>query len=536
YGYIYSGINVPMTEQRGTVILVVARESVIGLDYELARLHSDLIGDGWRVIRHDVSRNDTPQSVRALIMNDFYTDPANVNTVFLLGHVPILHSGYMDYDGHGARAMPADAYYGEVFNDWPTAPASSPSYLPSDVNLMVGRVDLANMPGKGAANPWPNETELLRRYLNKDHLWRHGQISVGRWALMGNRRGDEAGLATAASGYRNFEPLVGPGRTVEANINNTAPADRRWISLLTTGRYLWAYGCGAGQDTGVSYLGHHGPYAEVWSTDIVGFDAQAVFVMFFGSYLGNWDRADNIMRAVLATPSVGLASCMAGQPHWFFHHMGLGETIGYSTRLTMNNQGLYKNQSNPYARAVFIALMGDPTLRMEPIAPAANLNATVSSTGVYLSWSPSTAPGAGYHVYRATSSDGPFTRLTGEAVSATAFTDSTASPNTYTYMVRAVTLVSNPSGSYYNPSQGVFTTCTVEPVAPPMMVQVSPSPAGLALTWNSQAGVTYRVQAATDLAQPTWLDISGYLQGTGPSTSWTDSSVSGHRFYRVVSP
>ena len=114
--------------------------------------------------------------------------------------------------------MPADAYYGEMNDDWPTDPTNSPSYLPSDVALMVGRVDLANMPGAQSATPWPNEVALLQNYLNKDHRWRIGQMRVQGRALMGNRRGDEGGMAVAASGYRAFEPLVGPGNTIEANI------------------------------------------------------------------------------------------------------------------------------------------------------------------------------------------------------------------------------------------------------------------------------------------------------------------------------
>jgi len=88
-GYIYAGINAPLIESRGKLILIVASESAIGLDNELARLQSDLTGDGWQVIRHDVSSNDTPASVRSLIIADYNADPANVNAAFLFGHVPI---------------------------------------------------------------------------------------------------------------------------------------------------------------------------------------------------------------------------------------------------------------------------------------------------------------------------------------------------------------------------------------------------------------------------------------------------------------
>jgi hypothetical protein len=136
-------------------------------------------------------------------------------------------------------------------------------------------------------------------------------------------------------------------------------------------------------------LGTHDTDYEAWSTDLVGGNAQAVFVMFFGSHLGNWDHPDNIMRAVLATPQTGLAALMSGQPHWFLHHMGLGEPIGYSARLTMNNSTLYRNQINLFPRAAYIALMRDPTLRMEPLPPALNRAALQDNAGVHLSWSAS---------------------------------------------------------------------------------------------------------------------------------------------------
>ena len=48
--------------------------------------------------------------------------------------------------------MPADTYYGEMNDDWtvPENPTNGPSYLPSDVALEVGRVDMFNMIGQSA--------------------------------------------------------------------------------------------------------------------------------------------------------------------------------------------------------------------------------------------------------------------------------------------------------------------------------------------------------------------------------------------------
>src|SRR5205807_2217733 len=149
--------------------------------------------------------------------------------------------------------------------------------------------------------------------------------------------------------------------------------------------------------------------------------------MLFGSWLGDWDSEDNFQRAVLATPTYGLACCWSGSPHWYIQHMALGQTIGFGTRLTQNNgpTGLYRTQTNTYAKLVHIALMGDPTLRLHPVSPPSNLTGNTNGNGVLLSWvsSPDSVPG--YYVYRAVDPNGPFTRLTNSLLSGNVFTDDT---------------------------------------------------------------------------------------------------------------
>ncbi|MDB6035194.1 MAG: hypothetical protein JWM16_5532 [Verrucomicrobiales bacterium] len=528
YGYIYAGINAPLNDNRGKVVLVVDNTFTSSLSNELGRLQSDLAGDGWTVLRRDVSRNDTPANVKAQITAAYQADPQNVKAVFLFGHVPILRSGSLNVDGHQARPMPADSYYGDMDGSW-----NNPSYLPSDVELMVGRVDLWNMPGTGSASPWPNEQEMLRNYLNKDHNWRHKLTTVPRKALLGNRFGDFNGEAFAASGFRNFDPLVGAGNTVLANEQDVVPLAQRWTSMLSAGTYLWAYGCGGGSYTSMSFMGNHGIYADAWSTDIVDGDAKAVFVMMFGSWLGEWDSADNLMRSVLATKSLGLTCSWAGRPHWFYHHMGLGEPIGYSARLTMNNNGLYQNQVNSQARGVHIALMGDPTLRMQQVAPPSN----VSISGKTVTWAASADSVAGYHVYRAASADGPFTRITTALANDTSYTDASAPSGSAVYMVRAVKLETTPSGTFYNPSQGVFAKAGSGGVATAPKLSISKAQNELVLSWTSQVGKTYRVQSKDGQAT-TWTDLSSLITATSATTSWKDSNatVGFARVYRIYAP
>ncbi|PYI81091.1 MAG: hypothetical protein DME26_20410, partial [Verrucomicrobia bacterium] len=486
FGYIYTGINVPLVENRGTVILIVDNTYAANLAAELNRLQQDLIGDGWTVNRHDVSRTDSPVTVKNLVKADYTTDPVSVKAVFLFGRVPVPYSGLMNPDGHPDHygAWPADICYGDMDGGWTDnsvnytqtentdlADATRLSNVPGDgkydqtaissaIELQVGRVDLANMPGRlvwGGPPSFPTEVELLRQYLNKDHNFRHKLVIAQRRGIVGDYFGVRGGEAFAASAFRSFAPFFGANNIDNLNVmyNDTKGV---WIPTLRTNDYLWAYGCGAGSYTTIGGLGNTGPYNDGSTTEVVGNDVRAVFTLLFGSWLGDWDHEDNIMRSILATKTYGLACAWSGRPHWFAHHMGLGETIGYTARLTQNNNaGLYRNQINSAAGNTHVALMGDPTLRLHPVAPPGTLGGTASAGSVALAWTPSPDSVAGYHVYRATSAAGPFTRLTSSLLTSTTFDDSSA-PSGATYLVRAVKLENTSSGSYYNGSQGLFWT------------------------------------------------------------------------------
>jgi hypothetical protein len=220
--------------------------------------------------------------------------------------------------------------------------------------------------------------------------------------------------------------------------------------------------------------------------------------------------------------------------------MAMGEPIGYAARLTMNNTSRYQNQSNALPRAVFINLLGDPTLRLESVAPPSNLMAFTTNGVGALSWSPSPDSVVGYHVYRSASADGPFTRLTASPIPGTSYTDSTASSFAgRTYMVRAVALQTNPSGSYYNPSEGIFVSASVgsQPPLVPIIVSAALTPHGVKLSWNSQGGLPYHVEAKEWLQENNWTDVSGpIVADASATTSFVDTNWVGcpARLYRVV--
>ena len=87
---------------------------------ELTRLEQDLAGDGWTVMRRDVSRTDSPANIKAIIKGVYSADQANVKSVFIFGHVPVPYSGKLNPDGHPDHlgAWPADVYYGDMDGSW----------------------------------------------------------------------------------------------------------------------------------------------------------------------------------------------------------------------------------------------------------------------------------------------------------------------------------------------------------------------------------------------------------------------------------
>jgi hypothetical protein len=536
-GYAMSGIRLPVVSSRGRVILLVDDTMAPALATEMVRLVSDLTGDGWSVVRRDISRTATPAAVRAIIQTIYNASPSNTVALMLFGHIPVPYSGDDAIDGHSDHvgAWPSDVFYGDLTGAWTDSQVDDsgasdprnrnvpgdgkfdPTFLPSDVELQVGRIDFANMPSFGVS-----EAELLRRYLDRDHAYRHklgAFANVGRRGLVDDQFGFFGGEAFAVTAWRSFTACVGAGNVDELD----------WFSTLQSQSYLWAYGCGGGNYQGAIGIGS--------TSDFINYDSRAVFTILFGSYFGDWDTSDAFLRAPLAgTPgSLGLISCWAGRPHWFFHPMALGETAGYCARLTQNNTGEAQRgyDSNYGPRGNHVALLGDPTLRLYPMAPATDLVANISGNAVTLNWTASVeASILGYLVERSTSATGPFVQLSGGLIGDTSYVDSTGAAGTsYTYRVRAVKMETSPTGSYFNSSQGVFVN-----VGAPADIAIYPPAinrsihAGNSVTETlsvaNSGGGTLAYTVSSSLARYNHRDSDSF---GGPTYGWTDISATGTR-------
>ena len=505
YGYINAGIKLPAIEQRGGIILLVDSTLSQALTLEINRLVQDLKGDGWNVYIHNIPPSMPVPAVKNIIYNDYILQPQANKTLLLLGHVPVPYAGQIYPDGHPNHegAWPADTYYADMNGLWTdnvinvTATFDTRNHnvpgdgkfdqsLFVDLELEVGRVDMSNLPSFTS-----NEIELTRRYLNKNHQFRHKKIEVKRQAVIDDNFSNYA-EAFAANGYRNFPTFFGTAFVQDAD----------YVTSLKNDSYLWSYGCGAGTHTSCSGVAN--------TNTFVNDSLASVFTMLFGSYFGDWDRNDNFLRAALASGQT-LTNCWGGRPNYYFHHMALGKHIGYSTLLSQNNTNLY--YAGLTSQWIHSALMGDPSLRMHVVAPVQQMTLDTLDQAVLVQWTASTDSIVDYYIYRKSLLDNDFQRIYTASPSDSSYVDSCMASGTYIYMIRAAVLEKSASGTYYNLSQGLFDT-----------ILVNNNPVTASYSFNLVDSTVIFTNGSTEATQYSWnFGDSTYSTAINPQHSYSQN-------------
>jgi hypothetical protein len=277
YGFAFSGHKVDAITKRGKILLIVDSTNKSFLENDIRTYRNDLIGDGWNTVLKWVSPNTTVPQVKSYIVSQYNSDPTNVKSVVLIGDIAVPYSGnyehyslYFPPDGHTRvsgfgpsheGAWPTDLYYGSmnpstwkdslVTNTFGVRPANR--NVPNDgkfdvtelnnfVQLQVGRIDLSNMGlfKNDVADTTQVERELLKRYFNKNHIFKHKLVTIKERCLLD----DNFGLINAGgiyehfgtSSYRNMAPLIAD--SVVKNLN--------YLTELNTRDYLWSFGIGNG--------------------------------------------------------------------------------------------------------------------------------------------------------------------------------------------------------------------------------------------------------------------------------------------------
>lgn len=528
---------------KGNILLLVDSAYQVALANEIKELQANLLARGWFSDILYAGRGETASTVKSRIVNFCDNAAFKPNALYIIGHVPVPYSGYFSSsgdrpppDGHvegvgnHTGAWPADAYYGDLKGTYtddnvtcttgnqtrhhniPGDGKFDQSVIAGEVELDLGRLDMYQM--DAFSN---DDTALTRQYLKRSLDWHKGltRQNFEPLALIDN---NFTGLNLASSGYHNFAALL-----PLANTSNKLD----YLSTQKSKSYLWSYGCGAGSYTSCNGIGTSAQFAAQKDSF---FNA---FTMLAGSYFGDWDIKNNLMRSALAAGSL---SCFwGGIPKWYVHHMGMGYHIGYGARITQNNVNDYFNGSfNGSWKGVFIALMGDPTLEMSPSPMPGSLQVQRSFGTNTLRWSASQHPVAGYNVYRVDTVNRTWFQLNQEPLTELQFEDPMLFDAGTLYAVRSVELIETGSGSYWQVSAAQFgstRTAQSEDLASPRL-QVFPQPSAGNFTLS---GVNFASSLDWQLH-----DISGrlvesgrtaYAQGT---TSLKTTAPSGLYFLSII--
>jgi hypothetical protein len=427
-----------------------------------------------------------------------------------MGSVPVPYSGSTAWDNKPdhAGAWPCDAYYGDVDGVWtdnsvnisntarlanrnvPGDGKFDQNILPSAVELAVGRLDFRRL---STATFGAAPIELLRQYLLKNHLYRTGQFKVPNQALVDDHLGWSNGEAFASDGYRNAYPLTGSSQVVTGD----------FLTATNPQRYIMGFGAGTfGSYSGATGIGT----AANFAADTIN----VVFASLFGDYFGDWDFESNpLMPALLASKGSVLTCMWSGRPHGLQQGLATGETTGYCLKETQNAQ--YNDAyGHSYAEsAASIALLGDPTLRAQVVAPISNLVAASNCNKVNLRWTASPDSGVlGYIIYRSYNLDGPYERITPDFVTQTSWDDTAPVVDTLFYAVRAMALQVTPGGgAFYNSSTSPIQSVVFVPGTGPTAIGL-----GGTITCNNP-GLTLGTNFSPPNSTWQWLKPDGQPLG-----------------------
>ncbi len=375
-GTLIAGVHVPSPSRDFGVAIIVDGAILPQIEGEIAQLEGDLAAEGYMHERVVTRVDEPPLELRARIALLAQRASKPLKYALLVGHVPVPYAGQINPDGHRGGgteshrgAWPADVLYGEptaVLTDESVDTRNDPypvpertmnipgdgrfdqSHTPIDPSIAVGRIDFTRLPALAPRG----EIELLKAYFARNHRYRTDPSRFAREAVahdgfdidLRGRAGSEQYRSIAAAGYRSLAPLVGPEHV----------RDEPFLGPASRAPLLFAYAAAPG---------HFDALQDVARTeDFATRSSSAAFVLLFGSYFGDWDTQDNLLRGALATGET-LVALWHGGPPFELGGLRFGETFGEAL---LRTQRARDEEGQRVGSSVHIALLGDPTLRLPP--------------------------------------------------------------------------------------------------------------------------------------------------------------------------
>ena len=463
----------PPKHYQGKVLLLVDRTHWRNLEAELNRFRSDLQLEGWEVAMAKAPRHVDYRwkpnvkhiaEVKGLIQEHFGAPVKGLKMAILVGHVPVPYSGYAALDGHARPgddhrgAWSCDAYYGDLDGIWhdgmvdhinkthadatnvPGDGKFDEDYLPTRLEVAIGRIDFANLPslngaalGERSIRESRMEAELLRQYLKKNHDFRSGEFSFSSETIIKSHLPDNMSQFFNKTAIGNASQWYGH---IPGNV-------RKGDGFLDEGRSLWAFM--AGRSGSASFASGIRRTHDFNHPDK---GPRAAFLMLYSSWHGDWNVDDGFLRACLAAPDAGLASMSALVGPWHLGSLGRGECLGYGYLQSANQ--------SPRRATRALAILGDPTLGNFFTPSVSDVKMRLVDTSRQLNWTlPQLSQEEGIYVYRFDKDLDRYVLLSRLPPQSTHWTMPGETPNGERFMVRIGQWIDSASGVFAHLSRGV---------------------------------------------------------------------------------
>jgi len=485
--YVTAAVAGEAIESRGKLILLVDETMATPIQADLNLFITNLVGDGWQILRKDVPRHINDYSLSTSYLTNHYNITnhiapfirsnytqftTNIKYIVIVGHVTVPYTGTFADDGHyspggahGAHqgAWSADNYYGDVDGNWTDALTITGSsyafnknypndgrfdqdYIPANgsgekkLEIPVARIDFSRL-----ANFSDSEAVLLGKYFKKNGDYRNGARTFLPQAM--------------AAEYSPF-PTIIPQQTATELVSKSAPLAQTQIGDVFTSTASFLFGV----QSGPGFFDRiNDAFANMHTTQDFANGTTTTNCAFYylrGSYFPDWNTENNLLRGLLGTANGGLGAVATFRAKsWRGDGLAVGLSIGNEMRTVVNevavNGWIFSSR--------YIQFLGDATLRYPVLPPPVAVTRSITNNKVALHWAAPAGLTPLYHVYRSAEGIlGEFTRLTPEPITATSYIDATPTVPSSLYMIRALQPVTTGGGTFTNISQGIFFGASID--------------------------------------------------------------------------
>ncbi|HUT02677.1 MAG TPA: C25 family cysteine peptidase [bacterium] len=388
----------PLEQSReGRVAIVVNSNLYPQIEDQLVVWALDINADGFDVQLVDATF-ETVQDLRAALASAWQSDDGLVGCI-LVGDFPVPWYAILD-DGEVVDDFPCDLYFEDLDGEF--IDSDRDGMFDEHVNgtgdtepdIWLGRLLASPMSG--------DEAELVRRYLERNHSYRVGEIEAHHRALLFIDKDwtDLAGYWEDAVSwlYDDVTVITDDDKTNAEEYSRRLRDGYEWVDVMVH----------SGPDA--HYFSYEDVYSMLYSSDLQAATINSLFFVPFAcsnsryvepDYMGGWYVFGEHSLGLCVIGSTKTGSLYYGQE--MYKKLSEGECVGEGFRSWFAGVAPYSADNVSWFYG--LTVLGDPTLRPRDTAPPPaptwfRSKESDDATGVVLSWeAPDSEDLAGFKLY-----------------------------------------------------------------------------------------------------------------------------------------